>query len=80
MTCREFVDFLMEYLAQELAPTERAAFEEHLAGCRACVAYLKTYQETIRLGKLAYREDDPLPEEVPEELVQAILHARKRLA
>lgn len=79
MTCREFVEFLMEYLSHELQPSQRAAFEEHLAGCRACVAYLSTYQETIRLGKLAYRGEDMVPEEVPEELVQAILHARKRL-
>lgn len=68
----------MEYLEEELAPTERAAFEEHLAVCSACVAYLKTYKETIRLGKLAYCDDEPLPEEVPRELVQAILLARTK--
>lgn len=77
MTCREFVDFLMEYLDGNLPGPERECFEEHLAECPDCVAYLATYRETIRLGKAACAEEnEALPPEVPNELVQAILAAR----
>jgi anti-sigma factor RsiW len=77
MTCRELVAFLMEYLSGGLPDTDRAAFEEHLAECDACVAYLKSYEETVRLGKAAFMDlDNPVPDEVPEELVHAILSVR----
>ena len=81
MTCREFVDFLMAYVSGELAAAERARFDDHLGECPDCVGYLRTYQETIRLGKGAFAHPDaPLPDEVPEELVRAILSARKTRA
>jgi anti-sigma factor RsiW len=77
MTCRELVAFLMEYLSGDLPNTDRATFEEHLAECDACVAYLESYKETVRLGKAAFMDlDDPVPDEVPEELVHAILSIR----
>jgi anti-sigma factor RsiW len=79
MTCRTFIEFLTEYLEGELSPAEKAEFEAHLAECPWCVAYLQTYQETVRLGKAALAESEtPVPPEVPEELIQAILAARPR--
>jgi anti-sigma factor RsiW len=79
ITCRTFVDFLMEYLDGSLPPGQADSFDEHLAQCTACVAYMKTYQETVRLGKQAFSDPDAeVPEDVPEELVKAILEARKR--
>jgi anti-sigma factor RsiW len=79
MTCREFIDFLADYLSGELPATQQAVFEEHLAICPDCVNYLDTYRETIRLGKAAFADpEDPVPEEVPEELVQAILSAVRK--
>ena len=79
MTCRELVDFLMSYLDGELEPNARRAFEDHLGRCPPCVAYLESYRETVRLGRsLCDPPEGPPPEEVPEELVQAILAARAR--
>ena len=79
MTCREFIEFLMEYLSGEISEAERTRFDKHLAVCPACVAYLKSYQETVKLGKAVFAHpEEPVPEEVPEELVQAILSARLR--
>jgi anti-sigma factor RsiW len=79
MTCREFIEFLTAYLGGELPPERRALFEEHLAECPWCVAYVQNYRETIRLGKAAFDpSDERLPERVPDELVQAILAARAR--
>ncbi len=76
MTCREMVKFLMDYLTGELPGTTRARFEEHLAECPDCVNYLQTYQQAIRLGKVA--GDDDAPTEMPEELVRAILNSRPK--
>jgi anti-sigma factor RsiW len=80
VTCRQFVDFLDEYLSGSLSEGERAAFNTHLAVCPSCVAYMKTYQASVLLGKaVLIRSEEPVPEEVPEELVRAILAARKPL-
>ncbi len=76
MTCQEILDFLMHYLDGELPPEQVVAFEEHLGECPPCVAYLKSYQEVVRLGKLACARES-LCSEVPEDLVRAILAARK---
>jgi anti-sigma factor RsiW len=79
MTCQQLVEFLMDYLDGTLPEPQRGCFEEHLAECPDCVAYLATYQETIRMGKAVCAEDsDALPPEIPEELVQAIVTARSR--
>jgi anti-sigma factor RsiW len=78
MKCREFVEFLMEYLEGALAEGELCVFEEHIEDCPACVNYLATYRETVRLGKGICAPDAEVPPDVPEELVQAILSARVR--
>lgn len=79
MTCRELIEFLMAYFDGELDEPQKAEFERHLEICPPCVAYLRTYQETVRLGKTVGRHpDDSVPPEVPEELVKAILSARAR--
>ncbi len=78
MNCREFVDFLMAYLDGELSDAERSAFEQHMQACPPCVTYLETYGETVRLGGLCRDAEGPVPEEVPDQLVAAILAARQR--
>lgn len=78
MTCREFIDFLIDYFEETLSAREHAEFAEHLAECPDCTAYLKSYEETIRLGKAVFAEPNAsVPAEVPEELVQAILGSRR---
>jgi anti-sigma factor RsiW len=67
----------MSYLDNELPEDQRAEFDRHMAVCPSCVDYLKTYEKTISLTK-ACAGDDPVPEDVPESLVQAILEARKK--
>jgi anti-sigma factor RsiW len=78
MNCREFTEFLHEYLFGNLSSEERAEFDKHLAECPWCVAYLHSYQDTIRLEQAAFSmpEDAPPPADAPEELIQAILRAR----
>lgn len=79
ITCREFVEFLMDYLDGELPAGQRGVFDRHLELCAPCVAYLQSYLETVHLESRALDADrDPLPEDVPEQLVRAILEARKQ--
>jgi anti-sigma factor RsiW len=81
MNCKEFVEFLMEYLEGGLPVSERSTFEAHMVDCPGCETYLETYGETIRLGRecLCDPPDGPVPGDVPEELVTAILAARWHL-
>jgi anti-sigma factor RsiW len=76
ITCRQLIDFVASYRERELAAEEQTEFERHLAVCPSCVAYLKTYEQTVLLAKAS--ADEPVPEEIPEPLVRAILEARLR--
>lgn len=79
LNCREFADFILAYLEEDLPEGQRGEFERHIDDCPACVHYLRTYQETVQLGKcICDDEDAPPPGDAPEELVQAILAARRR--
>jgi anti-sigma factor RsiW len=79
VTCRELADFIGDYLAGELPSDERARFEHHLEVCPNCRRYVAGYGSTIRLGRAAFHDDDAaLPSDVPAELVDAILAARRR--
>jgi predicted anti-sigma-YlaC factor YlaD len=51
VTCREFIERLMEYV-EGTAPGD--AFEHHLARCSSCRAYLDSYLKTIGLARGAF--------------------------
>lgn len=76
ITCRQLIDFIASYRENELTPFQRAEFERHLAMCPSCVAYLKTYDQTVMLAKASAAE--PPPDDVPESLLKAILEARRK--
>ena len=79
MTCREFADFMADYIARELPAETLAQFEHHLSLCPNCQRYLAGYKATVKLGKAAF--DDPsaaVPDDVPEDLVKAILATRAK--
>jgi anti-sigma factor RsiW len=79
VTCREFADFISDYLSGELPPEVRARFEAHLGVCSNCVKYLAGYQATTELGRRAFDDENSvLSEDVPEEFVKAILASRVR--
>jgi anti-sigma factor RsiW len=79
LTCRDFINFIVDYLSNELSQSEREKFEFHLADCPHCAKYLASYQTTITFGRLTFSDlDGGVSDEVPEELVQAILKARSQ--
>jgi anti-sigma factor RsiW len=81
LSCRELIEFLHEYLDGDLPADARRRFEAHLAVCPPCRDYLESYRRTVSLTAEAWEScgpDDPIPDEVPEELVRAVLAARPR--
>ncbi len=76
ITCREVVDFLDGYLTGALDPDATARFERHLSECPPCVAYMQTYQAATSMARAALRESEDAAEEMPEDLVKAVLRAR----
>ena len=78
ITCREFEDFVLRYLDGELSTRQRSVFELHMRLCRECREYLAAYQRTIEVGREAFESaDEALPDDAPEDLIKAILEARK---
>jgi anti-sigma factor RsiW len=79
ITCREFVEFLDDYLEGRLAGRALEEFNNHLAGCPPCVTYMQTYRDTVVLtGATLGPAAEPVPVSVPEDLVAAILAARRK--
>ncbi len=80
MTCREVTDFLDNYLDGRLSADVQAEFERHLEHCPHCVDYVATYRQTVELTRVAFDpESGSAEEEVPADLVRAILAARRQL-
>lgn len=73
-TCQELLDFLSDYLADELPAETRATFDEHLRLCADCRDYLENFRTTVQSAKSACGETNLDP--IPEELVQAIIKSR----
>ena len=69
MTCRQVVELMTDYLEGALSVVERARFEDHIAGCDGCRAYLAQLQTARNIrGRLA---DEPVPATVEKELLEA---------
>lgn len=77
-TCAEFERFVLDYLDGSLSTKQRAVFKVHLFLCKDCQRYLAAYERSIAMGKAAFEDPDAsIPENVPEDLVQAILADKK---
>jgi predicted anti-sigma-YlaC factor YlaD len=70
ITCRELIEFLVDYLERSLSADEQVDFDRHLSVCASCRAYLASYETTIRFEKTL---NDTALDDAPEELIQAIL-------
>jgi anti-sigma factor RsiW len=68
LTCQQVVELVTAYLEDALVPADRERFEQHLARCAGCSAYLAQMRETVALaGRVELR----LPSELEERLLEA---------
>lgn len=79
ITCREVEDFIVDYVDDALPWRQRLVFQIHLIFCRECRDYLASYTHTLALSKAVFEHSEtPAAGEIPEDLVRAILAARKQ--
>lgn len=77
ITCAEFEEFILSYLQGTLPDKQRRRFERHIRFCRECREYLEAYRRTVEIEKVVFEKlDAQVPDDVPEDLVQAVLKAR----
>jgi anti-sigma factor RsiW len=69
MTCREVVELMTDYLEGTLSQAERARFDDHIAGCDGCRAYLDQMRRTK--GALVALAEESVPEPLRDELLRA---------
>ncbi len=78
ITCREFEAFVLAYLDGELPAKQAKRFEWHMRLCRECREYLAAYRRALGAGQAVLGAEETLPDDVPEDLIAAILDARRR--
>lgn len=61
LACQELVEIVTDYLEDALSPADRARFEEHIAGCGNCTAYLEQMRQTVAAVGRLREEDIPGP-------------------
>ena len=68
MRCREFVEVITGYLEGTLPDEDRRRFDEHLATCPHCTAYLSQMRTVLRLtGRLT---EDDIPDATRDDLLE----------
>jgi len=77
MTCAEIKDRTIDYLYGELSAGERAAFDQHLAGCDGCRAEVGGLQGTLHQARAAVKMTDEAP---PARVRVAVLEAARAAA
>jgi anti-sigma factor RsiW len=63
LSCQELVELVTDYVEHALDATDRRRFEEHIALCDGCTAYLEQMRDTIRVtGTLTIDDLSPTAE------------------
>ena len=75
LSCRELINLLAEYRTNTLDPETNRQADTHLLSCSACVEYLRSYEQTIRLVKNVLRSPSGAADDM-DAFVQEILLAQ----
>jgi predicted anti-sigma-YlaC factor YlaD len=68
LVCKEVVELVTDYLGGTLSPVDRERFEDHLATCPPCTAYLGQVRTTLELAAELKTEEPTPGAEVAEQL------------
>ena len=74
VVCMSGVDLLTEYLEDALPADVRAAIEAHVAGCQRCVAFMASYQDSLRIMRAATAVE--MPSDLEASLLAAVRDAQ----
>jgi len=75
ITCREFEEFLADYVEGRLTKKQLKLFDRHMAVCPFCRTSLAAYLKAMEMGQAVYAEDEKNEtfDRAPQELIDAIL-------
>ena len=59
ISCKQMVDYCMDYLSGSLPAEERESFNGHLSYCPECVKFFETYKKTPEVSREALSVDMP---------------------
>ncbi len=74
-TCRDVARLLYDYAERLISAEDQQGVDKHMAGCAACEAFLKTYQDTIHRSRQL--RSDEIPPEVSQRL-KAFLKSKEQ--
>jgi anti-sigma factor RsiW len=75
ITCKDFIEALDDFVAEEMTPDAKSAAVAHLGECRSCVSYDESYRRTIALERSLTEGDRGT--KVPAELAAEIERNRR---
>lgn len=76
ITCSQFESFMIDYHEGELPQAQREDFERHMRLCGRCRHSVEGYRKAIELNRQLFAsEEGPLPQEVPDQVVAAVISA-----
>ena len=79
ITCREFEEFVNDYIDGSLPFFKKMKVSLHLMMCRDCKSYIAAYRKSMELGKKFFENPDAaLPEDIPEDLISIVMENLKK--
>ena len=66
LTCEDVNEFLAAYVDNDIPDNLRRRYEQHIARCKICSAYLEQYRSTMRLARDAGMANSNPPDELVE--------------
>lgn len=72
-TCKELVDFCLEFLDGSLPTDEASRFQNHLGYCGECVSFFETYRKTPEVSREVFALQMPAG---VKQAVRSFLRAR----
>jgi hypothetical protein len=78
VTCEDFERFVIDYHEGHLTDRQRAVFEFHMEICPMCRVHFRSYVKAVQMGQRLYEDEVAQePAELPEDLIAAVLEARR---